>query len=171
MARTIAHNSSRVAAWLVGGPLTCAVVALLASAPAWGATNEEVSEGSKVVMGFTITVPETNTVIPNNVREFVSGRDEVFPAVDRALKGMKPGQEKRIDLAPDEAFGQYDGTKKVQVKREILPPEAKPGTILKSANGVLFTVAELGDASAVLDYNHPLAGKHVVLDVKILEVQ
>jgi FKBP-type peptidyl-prolyl cis-trans isomerase 2 len=155
----------------VGMPLLIALLILLGTFPAPAASETQVSEGSKVVMGFTITVPETNTVIPNNVREFVAGRDEVFPAVDQALKGMKQGEEKRIDLAPDQAFGNYDGTKKVQVKREILPPEAKPGTILKSSNGVLFTVAEVSEASAVLDYNHPLAGKHVVLDVKILEVQ
>lgn len=154
----------------VGLPLLIALI-LWGTFPASATSETQVSEGSKVVMGFTITVPETNTVIPNNVREFVAGRDEVFPAVDQALKGMKQGEEKRIDLAPDQAFGNYDGTKKVQVKREILPPEAKPGTILKSSNGVLFTVAEVSEASAVLDYNHPLAGKHVVLDVKILEVQ
>jgi FKBP-type peptidyl-prolyl cis-trans isomerase 2 len=169
----MACYSARILArhWLRVVPLTCAALFVLGPSPASSSSETQVAEGSKVVMGFTITVPETNTVIPNNVREFVAGRDEVFPAVDQALKGMKPGEEKRIDLAPDQAFGNYDGTKKVQVKREILPPEAKPGTILKSSNGVLFTVAEVNDASAVLDYNHPLAGKHVVLDVKILEVQ
>jgi FKBP-type peptidyl-prolyl cis-trans isomerase 2 len=41
---------------------------------------------------------------------------------------------------------------------------------LKSSNGILLTVVEVLDTSAVIDYNHPLAGKHVVLDVKILEV-
>jgi FKBP-type peptidyl-prolyl cis-trans isomerase 2 len=133
--------------------------------------DSQVSDGTKVVLAFTITSPETNTVIPNNVREFVSGRHEIFPAVEKALTGMKSGEEKRIDLQPDEAFGSYDAAKKVQVNRDVLPPDAGPGTILKSSNGILLTVVEVQDTSAVIDYNHPLAGKHVVLDVKILEVQ
>jgi FKBP-type peptidyl-prolyl cis-trans isomerase 2 len=133
--------------------------------------DSQVSDGTKVVLAFTITIPETNTVIPNNVREFVSGRHEIFPAVEKALTGMKSGEEKRIDLQPDEAFGSYDAAKKVQVNRDVLPPDAGPGTILKSSNGILLTVVEVQDTSAVIDYNHPLAGKHVVLDVKILEVQ
>lgn len=155
--------------------LRAAVVAMVASVcaagPSWALGEGQVAEGSKVRMTFTITVPEMNTVIPNNERQFVAGRDEVFPAVDRALKGMRPGEEKRIDLKPEEAFGRYDADKKITVSREVLPAETKPGTILKSSNGLLFTVSELGDSSAVLDYNHPLAGKHVVLDVKILDVE
>jgi FKBP-type peptidyl-prolyl cis-trans isomerase 2 len=143
----------------------------MTTSPAWGEGLAEVSEGSRVSMAFTITVPETQTVIPNNVREFVVGQEEVFPAVDKALKGMKSGEEKRIDLQPEEAFGRYDASKKITVNRELLPPEAQTGTILKSANGMLFTVSELADQSAVLDFNHPLAGKHLVLDVKILNVE
>jgi FKBP-type peptidyl-prolyl cis-trans isomerase 2 len=91
--------------------------------------------------------------------------------VDKALKGMKSGDEKRIDLQPEEAFGRYDANKKIRVKRDLLPSEAQTGTILKSSNGMLFTVAELADQSAVLDFNHPLAGKQIVLDVKILNVE
>jgi FKBP-type peptidyl-prolyl cis-trans isomerase 2 len=139
--------------------------------PARAEGPAQVSEGAKVSMAFTITVPETNTVIPNNVREFVVGQEEVFPAVDKALKGMKSGDEKRIDLQPEEAFGRYDANKKIRVKRDLLPSEAQTGTILKSSNGMLFTVAELADQSAVLDFNHPLAGKQIVLDVKILNVE
>jgi FKBP-type peptidyl-prolyl cis-trans isomerase 2 len=156
--------------------LVCSMVfaaAMIGMAPptARAGVDSQVSDGTKVVLAFTITIPETNTVIPNNVREFVSGRHEIFPAVEKALTGMKSGEEKRIDLQPDEAFGSYDAAKKVQVNRDVLPPDAGPGTILKSSNGILLTVVDVQDTSAVIDYNHPLAGKHVVLDVKILEVQ
>jgi FKBP-type peptidyl-prolyl cis-trans isomerase 2 len=152
--------------------LSFAVLGLIVTtSQAWSEGLAQVSDGSRVSMAFTITVPETNTVIPNNVREFVVGQDDVFPAVDKALKGMKSGEEKRIDLQPEEAFGRYDASKKITVNRELLPAEAQTGTILKSANGMLFTVSELADHSAVLDFNHPLAGKHLVLDVKILNVE
>jgi len=37
--------------------------------------------------------------------------------------------------------------------------------------GELATVAEVADTTAVLDYNHPLAGKPLVVQLKILKVE
>ena len=37
--------------------------------------------------------------------------------------------------------------------------------------GELATVAEVSDTTAVLDYNHPLAGKPLVVQLKILKVE
>jgi FKBP-type peptidyl-prolyl cis-trans isomerase 2 len=37
--------------------------------------------------------------------------------------------------------------------------------------GHFATVAEVSDIMAVLDYNHPLAGKPLVVQVKILKVE
>ena len=37
--------------------------------------------------------------------------------------------------------------------------------------GSFATVAEVGDMTAVLDYNHPLAGKPLIVELKILKVE
>lgn len=134
-------------------------------------TNVPVAEGATVLIEFTITIPESRIVIPKNVSQFVPGRKQMLPNLERALTGMKKGQEKRVDLSVNEAFGPYDETKKTVVSRDTLPATAIPGMVLSNAEGVPFVVVSMAGADVEVDYNHPLAGKHVVIDVKILEVE
>jgi FKBP-type peptidyl-prolyl cis-trans isomerase 2 len=130
------------------------------------AENEPIIQaGSVVLMEFTITV------IPKNVSQFTPGHHEMLPNLEKALTGMKKGDEKRVDLSSDDAFGPYDETKKGVISAESLPPDTKPGTILTTEEGVPFVVTELSGPVASVDFNHPLAGKHLIIDVKILNVE
>jgi FKBP-type peptidyl-prolyl cis-trans isomerase 2 len=136
------------------------------------AENEPIIQaGSVVLMEFTITVPESRLVIPKNVSQFTPGHHEMLPNLEKALTGMKKGDEKRVDLSSDDAFGPYDETKKGVISAESLPPDTKPGTILTTEEGVPFVVTELSGPVASVDFNHPLAGKHLIIDVKILNVE
>jgi FKBP-type peptidyl-prolyl cis-trans isomerase 2 len=136
------------------------------------AENEPIiQDGSVVLMEFTITVPESRLVIPKNVSQFTPGHHEMLPNLEKALTGMKKGDEKRVDLSSDDAFGPYDETKKGVISAESLPPDTKPGTILTTEEGVPFVVTELSGPVASVDFNHPLAGKHLIIDVKILNVE
>lgn len=133
--------------------------------------NVPVAEGATVLIEFTITVPESKIVIPKNVSQFVPGRHEMLPNLERALTGMRKGQEKRVDLSVDDAFGPYDDTKKKVVSKDKLPADATPGMVLTTAEGLPFVVVSMSGSNVEVDFNHPLAGKHVVIDVKILEVE
>jgi len=152
---------------------TLALGMLIGFAPAFGELTGDntVAEGAKVTIMFTISVPESHLVIPDNVSEYVPGQNQLIPALEQALTGMKPGEQKRVDLQADEAFGQYDEQKKITIRREQLPQDAQVGSAYQTADGVPFTVAELSGGSAVVDFNHPLAGKHLVFDVKIVKVE
>jgi FKBP-type peptidyl-prolyl cis-trans isomerase 2 len=59
----------------------------------------------------------------------------------------------------------------MNVPKTLLPFGAKEGDIVKNDVGDLATVAEVSDTSAVLDYNHPLAGKPLIVQLKILKVE
>jgi len=133
--------------------------------------NTPVTEGATVLIEYTITVPESRIIIPKNVSQYVPGQQQMLPNLERALTGMKKGQEKRVDLSSDEAFGPYDESKRTVISKDQLPPDAKPGTVLTTKEGVPFVVVDVTGPQAQVDFNHPLAGKHVVIDVKILEVQ
>ncbi len=136
----------------------------------WADNGPAVREGTVVLIEFTITVPESDLVIPNNVSQFVPGHHDLLPNLEKALTGMKKGEEKRVDLSSDEAFGPYDETKTGVISADRLPPDTEPGTILTTEEGVPFVVTELSGPYASVDFNHPLAGKHLVIDVKILNV-
>ena len=137
----------------------------------WAENEPVIQDGSVVLMEFTITVPESQLVIPKNVSQFTPGHHELLPNLEKALAGMKKGEEKRVDLSSDDAFGPYDETKKGVISADSLPPDTKAGTILTTEEGVPFVVTELSGPVASVDFNHPLAGKHLIIDVKILNVE
>ena len=137
----------------------------------WAEGDPVVQEGAVVLMEFTITVPESQLVIPKNVSQFTPGHHELLPNLEKAITGMRKGEEKRVDLASDDAFGPYDETKKGIISSESLPPGTQPGTIFTTEEGVPFVVTELSGPVASIDFNHPLAGKHLLIDVKILNVE
>jgi len=130
-----------------------------------------VADGATVIIEYSITIPESKLKIPKNVSQFVPGHQEMLPNLEKALTGMKQGEEKRVDLSADEAFGPYDASKKTVISKDHLPADTKPGTVLTTEEGVPFVVVDVSGPEAEVDFNHPLAGKHVIIDVKILEVQ
>jgi FKBP-type peptidyl-prolyl cis-trans isomerase 2 len=150
--------------------LAMSLIVLAAGGPVGAAQDETIADGKKVVIEFTITVPEEHAVIPKNVAQFVQGKHDLLPALESALNGLKAGETKRVDLKPDQAFGPYDENKKMKVAREELPPDLRPGAIMQNRDGRPFTVVEVSDKNALIDYNHPLAGKHLVFEVKVLQV-
>jgi FKBP-type peptidyl-prolyl cis-trans isomerase 2 len=133
--------------------------------------NAPVADGATVLIEFTITVPESRIVIPKNVSQYVPGRNQMLPNLEKALTGMKTGQEKRVDLSVNEAFGPYDETKKTVMRKDTLPSNVTPGMVLTTEEGVPFVVVSTAGPDVEVDFNHPLAGKHVVIDVKILKVE
>jgi len=83
------------------------------------------------------------------------GKHDVVPGFEKALLGMKPGEEKRVTLSPTEAYGAYDPEKvstlnRIETKKRyaIVPrtvrvpdaifrkrhPNARPGNTIQQGN-------------------------------------
>jgi FKBP-type peptidyl-prolyl cis-trans isomerase 2 len=135
------------------------------------AESVRIVEGSKVTLQYVATVPGSTGIDYGNISEFIQGRHEIFPALEQEVVGMKPGDEKQVELSPAEGFGTHDEGKKMSVPKTLLPPGVKEGDVVQNDLGDFATVAEISDRMAVLDYNHPLAGKPLVVQVKILKVE
>ena len=135
------------------------------------AENSRIIDGSKVTLQYVASVPGSTEIDYGNVSEFIQGRHEIFPALEREVVGMTPGEEKKVELTPAEGFGPHDDGKKMNIPKTLLPFGTKAGDILRNNAGELATVAEVADTTAVLDYNHPLAGKPLVVQLKILKVE
>lgn len=132
--------------------------------------NSRIVEGSKVTLQYVATVPGSTGIDYGNVSEFTQGRHEIFPALEQEVVGMKPGEEKTVELSAKEGFGPHDDEKTIDIPKTLLPFGTKEGDVLRNDVGELATVAALSDTTAVLDYNHPLAGKPLVVQIKILKV-
>lgn len=101
------------------------------------------------------------------------GAGKLIKALDQELIGMSEGQEKTVQAPPEEGFGLED-PKLVKMipfddfKKNKLEP--KEGMRIRTANGVCQVTKVIEDKEVEVDYNHPLAGKNVVFDIKIEEI-
>ncbi len=130
-----------------------------------------IEEGSKVILEMIISVPDDHLTIPAHTSEYVHGAQQLIPGLEQALVGLHAGEKKRVELDSDHAFGPYDASKKTTIPRGQLPQNITAGEVTRTPEGRPFTVLSLADDSAVIDFNHPLAGKQIVLDVVVLKVK
>jgi FKBP-type peptidyl-prolyl cis-trans isomerase SlyD len=134
-----------------------------------------ISNGSKVTFDYTLTLAD-KTLVDSTVGKdpfiYIHGEHQINPvALEMALTGLKAGDKKRVTLPAAQAYGSYDENKRVKVPIRYVPPETKVGSLLRSQEGLEARVLEVTADSVVLDTNHPLAGKSLVFDVHILDVE
>jgi FKBP-type peptidyl-prolyl cis-trans isomerase 2 len=156
---------------LLGGYSVGAEPLQASSSPSSAAKSVRIVEGSKVILQYVATVPGPTEIDYGNVSKFIQGRHEIFPALEQEVVGKKPGEEKKVELSPAEGFGPHDDGKKMEIPKTLLPPGVEEGDVVQNDLGDFATVAEVTDTTAVLDYNHPLAGKPLVVQLKILTVE
>ena len=132
--------------------------------------------GQKISMEYTVFL-EDGTQIDSNVGEdpltFVLGEQQVFPALEEALFELQVGDSKQVHLTPDQAYGPVIPDAFREVDIESVPENFRvPGAILgvqDPAGGIFpIRVHEVKEEKVVLDFNHPLAGKNLLFNVKIL---
>ena len=155
---------------LTGLLILCAIVLLTRPLHAQTGTPT-IEDGSQVTLQMTITLPNDHVMIPPQTSEYNHGEKQLLPGLEEALVGLHSGDTKRVELDADHAFGQYDAGKKMTVPRAQLPHTIARGDMATTAEGRPFTVVSLSDESAVVNFNHPLAGKHIVLDIVVLNVK
>ncbi len=151
--------------------LTCLGLFSQQSLPAGkSAGNSRIIDGSNVTLSFQLTVPGEQGFEVRDIGKLAQGQHQLLPALERVVTGMKSGDETKVELSVEEAFGPYDGRKKKTVPRNDLPAQTKERDVLEDRAGNQATVTKLSDTSAVMDYNHPLAGKPLVVKIRILRV-
>lgn len=158
-------------AMAVGG---IALSALASAGPALGGAVLSIADGMLVTLEYTLTLPDKSVADTNVGKEpfsYTQGSHLIVPGLEKALTGMKPGEKKRVVVPPDQAYGAYDASKRLTVPKTKVPADAKVGSVLQDKAGRVLRVVEATSDSVILDANHPLAGKELTFDVKILTVE
>jgi FKBP-type peptidyl-prolyl cis-trans isomerase SlyD len=163
------------------GKLAAALVLLFApAAMAQTATTERaVENGSNVSIEYTLKdeggkVLDTNK--GKNPLTFTQGQQQIIPGLERELVGMHAGEEKKVVVKPEDGYGPVVPNAQTEVPKDAVPKEGlKVGTPLMARSGSGETrpvvVKEIKENTVVLDLNHPLAGKTLFFDVKVLGVE
>jgi peptidylprolyl isomerase len=118
---------------------------------------------------------EKNTHREGNVygpRLVVVGEGWVLRGLDTRLRGVKPNELTPIEIPAAEAFGERDPANVQLVPYRILRSKGVnpvPGAELE-IDGRQAIIRSVGAGRVQVDYNHALAGRKIIYDVKVTEI-
>jgi FKBP-type peptidyl-prolyl cis-trans isomerase SlyD len=138
-----------------------------------------VRNGSIVSFEYTLSDENGDVVQSNKGKEpvtYTHGKHEIIPGLEKGLAKMEINEERTILVTPEEGYGSVDPAGFKEIPKGDVPAAAlEIGTPL-TARGpqgeeVLIHVSEVKDDTVVLDFNHPLAGKTLTFDVKVVDIE
>ncbi|WP_322741391.1 peptidylprolyl isomerase [Fervidicoccus fontis] len=142
-----------------------------------------------ILIDYTATVKETNTVVDTTNSEkakesniydenktyeptlVIIGEGRVVKGLEEALQEMNEGEQKVIELPPSKAYGERDPNRLRRIPiREFKKGDVEPvpGKVVE-INGVPALIRDVTGGRVLVDFNHPLAGKTIVYEVKVIK--
>lgn len=109
--------------------------------------------------------------------EFTVGEGQLIPGFEKAVMGMAKEESKSFDVSSDEAYGAVREDLHYEVPKNNFPEniDPEPGMRLSMGTGdgreIPVTVTNVGEESVNLDANHPLAGKDLTFEIKVVEIK
>ncbi len=138
-----------------------------------------IQPGSEVLMHCSITL-EDGTVAANTFDDkpirFVMGDGTIIEGLERALYGLKRGEQESLKIGPENAFGPHDPEAVIMRPRSDFPDDidVQVGQIIAFAlpddDEILGAVLEVLADTVKMDFNHPIAGHEIQFKVQVLEV-
>jgi FKBP-type peptidyl-prolyl cis-trans isomerase SlyD len=113
--------------------------------------------------------------------EFFYGGNDLLPKLEEVLEGHEPGEETRVQLEPEQAFGDYQPELVCFEARELFPDNLELGLRFEGLpagavtpdmpTDAIYTVTEIYPSHVVLDGNHPLAGLALRMVIQVVGVR
>jgi FKBP-type peptidyl-prolyl cis-trans isomerase SlyD len=107
---------------------------------------------------------------PSELTYLHGGYGELLPALERALEGTGPGESVKLQLEPEDAFGEYDADLLRVEPAERYGKGIAAGMEVEE-DSRFYTVTDVADGKVVLDGNHPLAGMALRFSCEIVSVR
>jgi FKBP-type peptidyl-prolyl cis-trans isomerase SlpA len=101
------------------------------------------------------------------------GQGQLIKGFEDGLIDMEVGDKKTVEIESDMAYGQHNEAMIQEVPKEQVPEGVMVGNMLQAntqMGPINFRVMEVNEESVKLDGNHPLAGKKLIFDLEVLEV-
>ena len=140
--------------------------------------KQVIQPGKYVSLTYTISDEEGNLLEQNDipVNYIHGGETELIGGMDRAVAGKSAGDEVQVTVSPEDGFGAHDPELTFTDDLENVPPQfrrigAEVQMQNESGETRNFIVTRIEDGKLTVDGNHPMAGKTLRVQVKILEVR
>ena len=152
--------------------------------------NQAITSQSHVTLHYRIAVLDGSgqevsdflNTFKSNPATVAIGQAQLAPFMEDKLMGLSEGAHETFDLGANEAFGDYNSELRQVVSRNLLL-EGNPqvdtfgeGDFVEFAmpNGYRMTGQFMGwnddKTGAVVDFNHPMAGKPLRLELQVIGV-
>ena len=140
---------------------------------------QEVKKGDTIKVHYHGKLTDGTTFDSSEGRnplEFEVGNGMVIPGFDEGVTGMKVGDKKTIHIPAEEAYGAVQDDMFMEFPLNRFPEDMKPevGMTLNMSNGsgdqFPVIITEIGEETAILNGNHPLAGQDLIFDLELMEI-
>ena len=137
-------------------------------------TENEISTISKnIVVTLDYNLEVDGNEIDSGPIQFLHGYGNIIPGLEREVEGMTLGEEKKVLVKAEDAYGNYDPDLEIDVPLNSFPEdfEIKLGRPLRlqDGDGRVFTgvASAITDDAVKLNLNHPLAGKDLLFNTTV----
>jgi FKBP-type peptidyl-prolyl cis-trans isomerase SlyD len=129
-----------------------------------------------VSMEYTLTVDGevVDSSNENGPIDFIQGKGNIITGLEKALYDMKLDESKKVNVPAAEAYGEFDPEAVDEVPVADFPTDIplEVGVELavedEDGDAMSAVIEEITKDTVTLNFNHPLAGKDLVFDVKIV---
>jgi FKBP-type peptidyl-prolyl cis-trans isomerase SlpA len=136
-----------------------------------------IDTGTTVTLHFALLL-EDGAVVDSNFEgkpaTFSIGDGNLLPGFEETLIGLQKDDQREFVVPPEKAFGQHNEQNLQRVSMDNFDElELEPGAMFSFQNGdgeLPGVVVEIVDGEVMVDFNHPLAGKNIIFQVKIMDV-
>ncbi|HEU4775949.1 MAG TPA: peptidylprolyl isomerase [Telluria sp.] len=120
------------------------------------------------------------TTFNGNPATLMLGQGQLAPFLEDCLLGLPEGTHKTFELSPAQGFGERNPDLIRAVSRATLDENSDPEAEYKVGDLIDFAapgggrfagiLREIGEESALFDFNHPLAGQPLRFEVNLISV-
>ena len=109
--------------------------------------------------------------------EYLHGAGQILPALERALEGLREGEQAAFSIPCEDAYGTRSEDNVISLPRALFPVDLalKPGLCLyaraSGGQSCPITVREVREDAVLVDLNHPLAGERLYFEVTIRAIR
>ena len=139
----------------------------------------QITEGKKITLEYSLHLSngtEIEAKEGDNALTVTIGNSEIFPALEQAMIGLTEGDSKVVKLSASESYGPIDDENFQTIDIDLIPSHlqyrgAKLTLMDESGQKFETRISRFSTHGAIVDFNHPLAGKALIYNIKITNVE
>ena len=119
------------------------------------------------------TVFDSSLVEGREPLETVLGNNMLIKGFENGLIGLSEGDKRTLEIEPSEGYGEYQEEMVNEIPKGSVPENVKEGEMLQGMGPmgpINVKVVEVKEETVVIDANHPLAGKKLVFDIEVVNI-